>query len=328
VPSPQYEKLVGLLWSRRPDDTERPVDVRRAAMDEVALPLADDVTAAAVEVDGMGAEWVTATGTSADRVVLYLHGGGYVMGSLATHRKLAGDISRAADARVLLLDYRLAPEHPYPAAIDDAVRAYQWLLDDGVEPGAVAVGGDSAGGGLTVATLLALRDRAVPLPGAAVVISPWADLTLQAASIERCAEIDPIVRGSDLACYRDWYLAGADSREPLASPARADLTGLPPILVHVGEAEVLVDDSVLLAENSRRAGVDVTLEAWPEMIHVWHVFAGRVPESTTAVARIGEFLRQRLATDGLTVRAVPAGTPPVRRAAGSRRPRSPAVRPS
>jgi phosphinothricin tripeptide acetyl hydrolase len=156
------------------------------------------------------------------------------------------------------------------------------------------VAGDSAGGGLTVATLLALRDRGLPLPGAGVAISPWADLTMEAASLEGLAERDPVVRGGDLKRYRDWYLDGTDPRHPGASPAHADLTGLPPLLVHVGEAEVLLDDAVLLAESGRRDGVDVTLEAWPDMVHVWHVFAGRVPESTTAVDRIGEFLRARL----------------------------------
>ena len=294
MPSPQYEKLLGILWANRRQDADVAVEVRRAGMESLALPAADDVSADAVDVDGMAAEWVVAGGADAGTIVLYLHGGGYVMGSLATHRKLAGDVSRAAGARVLLLDYRLAPEAPYPAAVDDAVAAYRWLLAAGIEPRAIAVAGDSAGGGLTVATLLALRDRGLPMPGAGVAISPWADLTLEAASIDGLAERDPVVRGGDLKRYRDWYLDGTDPRHPGASPAHADLTGLPPLLVHVGEAEVLLDDAVLLAESGRRDGVDVTLEAWPDMVHVWHVFAGRVPESTAAVDRIGEFLRARL----------------------------------
>jgi acetyl esterase/lipase len=294
MPSPQYEKLLGILWANRREDADVAVEVRRAGMDALALPPADDVTASPIDVDGMAAEWVVAAGADAGTVVLYLHGGGYVMGSLATHRKLAGDMSRAAGARVLLLDYRLAPEAPYPAAVDDAVAAYRWLLAGGFAPEAIAVAGDSAGGGLTVATLLALRDRGLPLPGAGVAISPWADLTMEAASLEGLAERDPVVRGGDLKRYRDWYLDGTDPRHPGASPAHADLTGLPPLLVHVGEAEVLLDDAVLLAESGRRDGVDVTLEAWPDMVHVWHVFAGRVPESTAAVDRIGEFLRARL----------------------------------
>ena len=294
MPSPQYEKLLGILWANRREDADVAVEARRAAMDALALPAADDVTATPVDVDGMAAEWVVAAGADTGTVVLYLHGGGYVMGSLATHRKLAGDVSRAAGARVLLLDYRLAPEAPYPAAVDDAVAAYQWLLAAGIQPTALAVAGDSAGGGLTIATLLAMRDRGLPMPGAGVAISPWADLTMEAASIEGLAERDPVVRGGDLKRYRDWYLDGTDPRHPGASPAHADLTGLPPLLVHVGEAEVLLDDAVLLAESGRRDGVDVTLEAWPDMVHVWHVFAGRVPESTAAVDRIGAFLRARL----------------------------------
>jgi monoterpene epsilon-lactone hydrolase len=292
--SPQYEKLLGILWDRRQDEGDQPVEARRAAMDEIALPMGDDVTATPVDVDGQAAEWVVAAGAGNERTVLYLHGGGYVMGSLATHRKLAGDISRAAGARVLLLDYRLAPEHPYPAAVDDAVSAYRWLLASGTEAGAVAIAGDSAGGGLTICTLLALRDAGLRQPGAAVAISPWTDLTLGAASIETVVQRDPIVRASDLKRYRDWYLDGADPRHPGASPAHADLTGLAPILVHVGEAEVLLDDAVVLSDHGRRDGVDVTLEAWPDMVHVWHVFAGRVPEATAAVERVGEFLRQRL----------------------------------
>ena len=297
MPSPQYDKLLGILWANRREDADVAIEVRRAGMEAVALPVPDDVSATVVDVDGMAAEWVVAAGADAGTVVLYLHGGGYVMGSLATHRKLAGDVSRAVGARVLLLDYRLAPEAPFPAAVDDAVAAYQWLLAAGIEPRAIAVAGDSAGGGLTVATLLALRDRGLQMPGAGVAISPWADLTLEAASLEGHADRDPVVRRGDLKRYRDWYLDGTDPRHPGASPAHADLTGLPPLLVHVGEAEVLLDDAVLLAESGRRDGVDVTLEAWPDMVHVWHVFAGRVPESTAAVDRIGEFLRARLAGD-------------------------------
>jgi phosphinothricin tripeptide acetyl hydrolase len=224
--------------------------------------------------------------------VLYLHGGGFVMGSPVTHRKLAGDISRASGARVLLLDYRLAPEHPNPAATDDGVQAYRWLLEQGVEPGSVAVAGDSAGGGLTVAVLLALRDAGAPMPAAAVCISPWVDMTGEAASITTRAERDPMVGTGDLARFTDWYLAGADARA--SSPVYADLQGLPPLLIHVGDEEILLDDSVLLAERATAAGVDATLEVWPEMFHVWHVFAGRVPESTAAVEQVGQFLRSQL----------------------------------
>ena len=298
VASPQFEKLVRVLWEkrRRGGSPPPPVEALRAGMEATALPVGDDVVVRPVDAGGVGAEWVAAGGARDDRAVLYLHGGGYVMGSFATHRKLAGDVSRAAGARSLLVDYRLAPEHAHPAAVEDAVRAYRWLLDEvGADPGRVAVAGDSAGGGLAVATLVALRDSGGPLPAAAVCVSPWVDLGCDAASYEGRATRDPIVTVGDLRRFRDWYLGGADPRLPSASPARADLRGLPPLLVQVGDAEVLLDDASLLAERARAAGVDVTLEVWPDMVHVWHVFAGRVPESTAAVERIGDFLLTHLA---------------------------------
>jgi acetyl esterase/lipase len=256
-----------------------------------ALPPGDDVVAVPVDVAGVRGEWVEADGASSDRAVLYLHGGGYVMGSFVTHRKLAGDLSRASGARVLMVDYRLAPEHPCPAGVDDAVHAYRWLRAEVGDAARLALAGDSAGGGLTVATLIALRDAGDPMPAAALCISPWVDCTLDAASLASRADRDPIVGPGDLALFRDWYVGEADPWPALASPVHADLTGLPPLLVHVGDAEVLLDDACLLAERAERAGVDVTLEVWPEMIHVWHVFAGRVPESTEAVRRAGDFLR-------------------------------------
>ena len=291
--SPQYEKLVGILWERRRPPGDHAVEELRKGMEVVALPPGDDVSITGLDVAGLPGEWVVAEGARADRAVLYLHGGGYVMGSFVTHRKLAGDISRAAQARVLLVDYRLAPEDPCPAGVDDAADAYRWLLAELGDPGVLAIAGDSAGGGLTVATLLALRDAGVALPAAAVCISPWVDCALDAASIEERADRDPIVSGPDLRRFRDWYVGSASPWPVLASPGRADLTGLPPLLIHVGEAEVLLDDARLLSERAGAAGVDVALEVWPDMVHVWHVFAGRVPESTAAVERVGAFLRDR-----------------------------------
>jgi len=289
--SPQFEKLVNLIRSSKQPAGDHPVEKLRAGMERTSLPPGEDITTTTVEAGGVPAEWVDAPGAAADRVVLYLHGGGYVMGSPTTHRKLAGDISRASGARVLLIDYRLAPEHPAPAAVDDAVAAYRWLVAD-VAPGSVAIAGDSAGGGLVVATLVALRDAGDALPAAAVCISPWVDLTGEAASITERAERDPMVGIDGLGRFTDWYLGGADARA--SSPVHAELGGLPPILVHVGSEEILHDDAILLHERGTAAGVDVTLEVWPEMFHVWHVFAGRVPESTAAVERVGEFLRASL----------------------------------
>jgi epsilon-lactone hydrolase len=289
--SPQFEKLVNLIRSNKQPPGDHPVEKLRAGMERTSLPVGDDIAVASVDAGGAPAEWVDAPGASPDRVVLYLHGGGYVMGSPVTHRKLAGDVSRASGARVLLIDYRLAPEHPMPAAIDDAVAAYRWLLST-VAPGSIALAGDSAGGGLVVATLLALRDAGEPMPGAGVCISPWVDFTGEAASITTRADVDPMLDVAALTRFGGWYLAGADPRQ--SSPAYADLAGLPPLLIHVGDHEIILDDSILLDERATAAGVDVTLEVWPEMFHVWHVFAGRVPESTAAVERVGAFLQERL----------------------------------
>ena len=195
---------------------------------------------------------------------------------------------------MLVVDYRLGPEHPYPAAVDDALTAYEWLLDAGFEPDRIVVAGDSAGGGLTLATLLALRDRGRPLPALGVPISPWTDLTLSGESMTSMAEHDPMVTRHGLQRMADWYVGGADPKAPLVSPLFADLAGLPPLLIHVGELETLRDDAIRFAERAIAAGVDVTLEVWPEMIHVWHVFGPDVPESEAGVARIAQFIAERL----------------------------------
>src|SRR4051812_7782758 len=290
--SPQFQKLVDIIRANKRPPGDHPMEKLRAGMEKTSLAPADDVTATPVDAGGVPAEWVETPGADAGRVVLYLHGGGYVMGSLVTHRKLAGDVSRASGARVLLLDYRLAPEHPSPAATNDAVQAYRWLLQEGVAASGIAIAGDSAGGGLAVSTLLALRDAGDPRPGAAVCISPWVDLTGEAASITTRAGRAPRVSRGALGGFAGWSLGGADARA--SSPAHADLQGLPPMLIHVGDEEILLDDAVLLAERATAAGVDATLEVWPEMFHVWHVFAGRVPESTAAVERVGAFIADAL----------------------------------
>jgi phosphinothricin tripeptide acetyl hydrolase len=225
-------------------------------------------------------------------VVLYLHGGGYVIGSPRSHRHLAAAIAGAAAARALLLDYRLAPEHPYPAALEDATAAYRWLLAQGIAPGRVVIAGDSAGGGLTVATLLALREAGVPLPAAGVCISPWVDLTCGGSSYVSKADADPIVQRAGVEQMARAYLGSTAPREPLASPLFADLRGLPPLLIHVGSEEVLLDDSVQLAERARAAGVDTTLEVYERMIHVWHWFLPMLDEAQTAVEAIGRFARR------------------------------------
>lgn len=269
---------------------------RRASMEAATAGLAppDGTTVEPVDAGGVPAEWVVAAGARTDRTLLYLHGGAYTAGSLSTHRLHVANLSAAAAVRALHVDYRLAPEHPHPAAVDDAVAAYRWLLGTGVDPHHVVVAGDSAGGGLAAALLVALRDAGDPLPAGGALISPWTDLTLTAATLATRADVDPMVSREGLAPSAEAYLAGADPTTPTASPLHADLRGLPPLLVHVGDHEVLLDDAVGLAERARAAGVDVELWVAPEMIHVWHAFAGIVSEGAEAVARLGTWVAQHL----------------------------------
>jgi acetyl esterase/lipase len=218
-----------------------------------------------------------------------------VIGSIKTHRDLAGRISRAAGARVLNVDYRLAPEHPHPAAVEDATAAYRWLLARDQDPRRLAIAGDSAGGGLTIATLVALRDQDHPLPAAAVCLSPWVDLEGVGDSMKTCADIDPMIQLDHLLQMAKLYLGGLPPRTPLAAPLYADLSGLPPLYIQVGTAETLLDDSNRIAERARKVGVDVTLEPWEDMIHVFQAFAPILPEGQQAIDKIGEFLRARWA---------------------------------
>ena len=273
------------------------VAVLRAGMEQMTgmMPLPPGLIREPIVVNGIAAEWVSAPGAAADRAVLYLHGGGYVIGSIGTHRELAGRISAASGARCLVIDYRLGPEHPFPAAVDDATAAYRWLIAAGFSPGKLAIAGDSAGGGLTVATLLALRDAGVPLPATGVCISPWVDLEGTGESMTTKAALDPMVQREPLLQMAQLYLGGADPRGPLASPLFGELRGLPPLLIQVGTAETLLDDSTRLAQRAREAGVEVELEAWPDMIHVWHAFAALIPEGREAIERIVVHLKKRLA---------------------------------
>jgi acetyl esterase/lipase len=293
--SPQLELIVQMLRSR-PIDPDATAAELRAGMEQMTQLLSPppDVRAEGVSVGGRPADWVTIEGATPDRVVLYLHGGGYVIGSPRTHRELAGRIAREAGARVLVIDYRLAPEHPFPAAVDDAVAAYRWLLAQGVSPERIVVAGDSAGGGLALATLLALRDAKLSLPAAGVCISPWVDLAGEGDSMTTKAELDPMVQREPLLRMSAWYRGETDVRHPLVSPLHADLAGLPPLLVHVGSAETLLDDALRLEARARAADVDISCEVWDDMIHVWHAFAPLLPEGAEAVARIGEWIRKRV----------------------------------
>ena len=273
-----------------PDQT---VQEQRAAYESMPqAPLADDVKCEKVDAGGVPAEWISTPESVEERVIFYLHGGGYTIGSINTHRPLISLIARAAKARALAIDYRLAPEDPFPAAVEDSVTGYRWLISTGVNPARVVIAGDSAGGGLTVATLVALRDAGEPLPAAGVCISPWVDMEALGDSMNTKAEVDPMVQREGLVDMAKVYLGGADPRTPLAAPIYADLKGLPPLLIQVGTSETLLDDATRLAERAKSAGVEVVLEPWEEMIHVWHMFAAMLPEGQQAIDRIGEFVRK------------------------------------
>jgi len=240
---------------------------------------------------GVAASRIATPGARAGRHILYLHGGGYIAGSPALYQHLTWRLAAAGRARISVIDYRLAPEHPFPAALDDADAAWRGLLAEGVDSRQCVVMGDSAGGGLALALMLKLRDRGAPLPAAAVALSPWTDLAITGASCRRNATADPMLNGNDLRPLAAHYLGGADPGNPYASPLYGDPRGLPPTLFQVGSDEVLLDDSVRMAERMRDGGCAVTLEIWPRMPHVWQAFVPFLPEAGRAIARIGAFVR-------------------------------------
>ncbi len=243
---------------------------------------------------GIKGEWVRARGCRNDAALLYLHGGGYVIGSPRSHRHLAGALSVESGLPLFVADYRLAPEHPFPSAVDDAVAAYQGLLKESLAPTRLAIAGDSAGGGLTIATLVAARDRGLPLPACAVGLSPWCDLSQGGEAYRSRAKRDPIVKKEGLDEMASAYLKGADPKVPLASPLFADLKGLPPLLLQVGTEEALYDDTVALKARAEAAGVEVSAESWGGMIHVWHIFHPILSEGRDAIARVGRYLKSRI----------------------------------
>jgi len=292
----QLDGLVNLLRSRAvPPDYD--VAQSRARFEKTAVFLggAPDAKCEKVDAGRVPAEWVMAPGCDAGRAILYLHGGGYAIGSLNTHRRLAYDISAASAARVLLIDYRLAPEHPFPAAIDDAAAAWRWLLQQGFAANRLAIAGDSAGGGLTIATLVNLRDKKLGLPACAVAISPWVDLEGLGNSLTTRSAQDPMVQKDGLLWMAKMYLNGKDPKTPLAAPLHADLKGLPPTLVQVGTAETLLDDAIRIAEKMHAAGVDARLAIWPNQLHVFPLFAPILSEGRDGCIEIGTFIRSKTA---------------------------------
>jgi acetyl esterase/lipase len=296
MPSAAFKKVLQLL-AAMPVQEGLSLEEMRALYEKnvrpAVFPLAKGVSCEPVKIGHLSAEWLTPAGFVDGPTMLYLHGGGYFEGSLNTHRGLVSQISLAAQARSLLIDYRLAPENPFPAAVEDAAQAYMWLTSEMAKPAGIIIGGDSAGGGLTVAALLDLKASELALPAGAVCMSPWMDLKVTGQSVKDRAHQDPLVQEDILFRAAEAYLNGQDPENPLASPLYGDLAGLPPIYIQTGTAEVLLDDSKRFAERAKQANVDITLELWEDMIHVWHVFYSLLPESREAIQSLARFIREK-----------------------------------
>ena len=282
------------LFAQRPKITD--LGERRRAMDANAkvFPTASDITVETVSANGVPAEWTGAPGADTRRVVLFFHGGGYVFGSLDSHRHVCSEIARDFGGRTLALHYRLAPEHPFPAPVEDAVAAYRWLLAQGLQPANIALAGDSAGGGLVVAAMVAIRDAGLAQPSCGWCISPWVDMEAIGGSMISNAARDPTVQKETISEIGRTYLNGADPRSPLAAPLYADLHGIAPLFIQVGAVETLLDDSIRLAGVAGQADVPVTLEVWPEMPHVWHLFHPRLKAGRRAIAAGARYVRSAM----------------------------------
>ena len=295
--SAELQKVLGLLAERPLGQGTPTLQETRDGMEASSFPATDAATIMPVNANGVPGEWVTVPESDSNRRLLYLHGGGYVIGSAVTHRRLCEGIARAGGCAVLNLDYRLAPEHPFPAAVEDAIEGLKFVQSNGPDGEGAAestfVAGDSAGGGLTLVTLLAARDQGVDQPNAAIGISSWTDLAISGETIQTRADADPLITDSAMVKgMAAQYLGDADAEDPLASPLYADYAGLPPLLLQVGDAEILLSDTTRVTEKARAAGVDVVEEVWDEMFHVWHAFAPMLPEGQAAIDRIGEFINQ------------------------------------
>ena len=290
----EIEAVRALLGSK-----PRPVDwpERRKRLDEVGSvwSVADDIKLAAVNVNGLPGEWSIVPGSDPSRVLMFFHGGGYCSGSILSHRRLVTEAGRAAGARTLAIGYRLAPEHPFPAAYDDALTAWRFLRDENISAAHIAIGGDSAGAGLTVALITRLRDAHEELPSCAWLISPWTDLTMSGSTLLGKEAVDPLIHKHYLNELADGYLpAGIDRKDPRVSPLFADLKGFPPTLIQVGSAETLLDDAARFAAVAGAADVRVTLEIWPQMIHAWPLWNAHLEPGRRALASAGTFIRESL----------------------------------
>jgi len=289
------KSVIKILNEKREKEIKKRVEEGRAGILELArlAPLFKDSKLENVDAGGVPAAWMITPEVAKDRAILYLHGGGYIQGSITSHQDLAQRISKASKTKMLILDYRLAPEHPFPAALEDSVRAYEWLINnEGYIPKNLIIAGDSAGGGLTLTTLVKLRDQGIRLPAAAVCLSPWTDLALTGDSIKLKLHEDPFISPDGLMFSAGLYLGKTDPKNSYASPLYADLKGLPPLCIQVGSAEILLNDATRLTKRAREAGVEVQLDIWEEMIHVFQAFAVMAPEGTEGINKIGEFIKK------------------------------------
>lgn len=276
----------------------RPADLagRRQRLDGLTarFEMPADVVVEPVDANGVQAEWTRTPAADPSRVILFLHGGGYVAGSIQSHRHMLAQAGREAGTRTLALAYRLAPEHPFPAALDDALTGYRFLLAQGFRPENIVLAGESAGGGLAIATLVSLRDAGTALPACAWCSSPWADLEMSGGTMETKSDVDPLIQAPYLRELAAAYLNGQDPRMPLASPIHADLRGLPPLLIQAGSDETLLDDAIRLAGVAAAADVRTTLQVWPHMIHAWHLFYTELADGRRSLAEMGTFVRATL----------------------------------
>jgi epsilon-lactone hydrolase len=290
----EIEDIRALLHSK-----PRPVGwaARRERLDAIGSiwPVAEDVKLEPMEVSGIPGEWSIAPGSDDSRVLMFFHGGGYCSGSIVSHRRMVTEAGRAAGMRTLTIAYRLAPEHPFPAACNYAFTAWHFLRDQGIPAAQIAIGGDSAGAGLTVALITQLRDAHEELPACAWLVSPWTDLTLSGATLVTKAAVDPIIHKEYLNELVEAYLpAQVERNDPRVSPLYADLSNFPPLLIQVGSAETLLDDAVRFARAAGEADAAVTLEIWPHMIHAWHLWNAHLEDGRRALATAGSFIRAHM----------------------------------
>lgn len=289
----RFIRWITRWYLRRVDIANAPVLKMRRRLDQLGR-LSRPARGVAIEASklaGMHTEWYRPPEAMPGKVLLYLHGGAYALGSCDSHRKMVTHIAKAGRVETVLPEYRLAPEHPFPAGPDDCVRAYRALLEKGYGAGDIIIGGDSAGGGLTLATMLQLRHDGLPLPGAAVLLSPFLDMTASGESAKTRLDLDPWFDPAHMNAVVRHYCPYEDLQDPLLSPVFANVAGLPPTLIQVGDHEILLSDSTRLAGKMRDAGIDVELQVFPELWHVFQIFVGLMPESKAAIAKIGEFIR-------------------------------------